>query len=87
MRMTRCVITIPIKRGSLAGEFSKFGQSFVIHQTKITKITTVPAINNLLSDLLIYQTFFCQIFEKAQFTNLSTCQTFLLYGIFRLTIT
>ena len=37
---------------------------------------SVLTINNLLADLVIRQTFFCQMFEKSQFAKLSR----LLYG-------
>ena len=41
----------------------------------------VLVVNNLLADLLIYQTFFCQMLKKSQFTKLSPGHTFPLYGI------
>ena len=47
---------------------------------KLTPSKLVFTINNLLADLLIYQTFFRQIFETSQFTKLFSHQTFLLYG-------
>ena len=50
----------------------------MIRQTKTTKL--VLTIDNLLTDLLIRQTFFHQILEKSQFTKLSTHQTFPLYS-------
>ena len=37
-------------------------------------------VNNLLADLLIRQTFFCQMLEKSQFDKLYPRQTFPLYG-------
>ena len=51
-------------------KFGKFGESSVIHLSKL-----VRTINNLLADLLILQTFFRQRLEKE-----SIRQTFLLYG-------
>ena len=36
----------------------------------IFQIKTIQIINNLLADLLIHQTFFCQMLEKSQFTKL-----------------
>ena len=47
------------------GKFGKFGESFVIRQTKTIQI------NNLLADLLIYQFFFHKMLEKNQFAKLS----------------
>ena len=45
----------------------KFGESYMICQTK----TIQTSYNNLLADLLIHHTFFCQMLEKSPFTNLS----------------
>ena len=53
----------------IAGKFDEFGESFVIHQTKTIKL--ILTINNLLADLLICQTFSCQMLEKSQFAKLS----------------
>ena len=50
------------------GKFGEFGKSFMIHQTKTIQISTTI---KLLADLLIHQTFFCQILEKSQFAKLS----------------
>ena len=63
----------------IAGKFGEFGKSFVIRQTKPSKL--VLTINNLLADLLIRQTFFRQMLETSQFAKFSPHQTFLLYGI------
>ena len=51
------------------GKFDDFGELSVIHQTKTIRL--VLTINNLLADLLIHQTFFCQRLKKSQFTKLS----------------
>ena len=59
------------------GKFGEFGELSAIHQTKL-----VLTINNLLADLLIRQTFFCQMLETSQFAKLFPRQTFPLYGIF-----
>ena len=48
---------------------------------KLKPSKLVLIINNLLADLLIRQTFFCQILENSQFAKLSPRQTFPLYGI------
>ena len=56
-------------------KFGEFGESSVIHQSKL-----VLTIKNLLADLLIRQTFFHQMLEKSQFAKLSPHQTFPLYG-------
>ena len=45
---------------------------------KLSKL--VITINYLLADLLIRQTFFCQMLETSQFAKLSPCQSFSLYG-------
>ena len=37
-------------------------------------------MNNLLADLLIHQTVFCQMLENSQFTKLFPHQTFPLFG-------
>ena len=50
----------------IAGKFGKFGLLSAILPTKL-----ILTINNLLADLLICQTFFCQMFETSQFTKLS----------------
>ena len=50
----------------IAGKFGEFGELSVIHQTKAIQIS-----NNLLADLLIHLTFFCQKLKKNQFTKLS----------------
>ena len=72
---------ITVWRETLAGEnIGKFGESFVICQTK-----TIQIINNLLADLLIHQTFFHQMLKKNQFAKLSPRQIFPLYGSFCLT--
>ena len=63
------------------GKFGEFGESSVIRQTNL-----VLTIDNLLADLLIRQTFFCQMLEKSQFAKLSPCQTFPLYGNNSMTI-
>ena len=48
--------------------------------TKLTPSKLVLAINILLADLLIRQTFFRQILEKSQFTKFPPRQTFPLYN-------
>ena len=48
------------------GKFGEFGELSAIHQNKL-----VLKINNLLTDLLIRQTFVCQMLETSQFTKLS----------------
>ena len=60
-------------------KFGKFGESSVICQTKPPKV--VLTINNPLADVLICQTFLCQMLEKSQFAKLSPHRTFPLYGI------
>ena len=60
------------------GKFGEFNESFMIHQTKPSIL--VLTINNLLTDVLIPQTFFHQMLQKSQFAKLYPCQTFLLYG-------
>ena len=57
------------------GKFGKFGELSAICQTKL-----VLTINNLLADLLIRQTLFCQMLETSQFAKHSPHQTFPLYG-------
>ena len=55
---------------SLAGgKFGEFGELSAIHQTKTIRL--VLQINNLLADLLIHQTFICQMLETSQFAKLS----------------
>ena len=54
----------------------QFGELSAIRQTKL-----VLTINNLLADLLIRQTLFCQMLKKSQFAKLSPRQIFLLYGM------
>ena len=49
------------------GGFGKFGKLSMSRQTKQSKL--VFTINNLLADLLIHQTFFCQMLKE------SICQT------------
>ena len=49
----------------IAGKLGEVGELSVIRQSKL-----VLTINNLLVDLLIRQTFFCQRLEKSQFTKL-----------------
>ena len=58
------------------GKFGEFGELSAIRQTKL-----VLTINNLLADLLIRQTFFCQMLETSQFAKLFSRQTFPLYRI------
>ena len=71
-----------VQRESLVGgKFGEFGKLSMIHQTKPSKL--VLTINNLLADLLICQTFFCQRLEQSQFTKLSPRQTFPLYGMYQ----
>ena len=53
----------------IVGKLRKFSESSVICQTKL-----VLTINNLLSDLLIRQTFFHQMLEKGQFAKLPTAK-------------
>ena len=48
---------------------------------KLKPSKLVLTINNLLADVLIQQTFFRQMLETSEFTKLSPCQTFPLYGI------
>ena len=43
---------------------------------KLKPSKLVPSINNLLADLLIYQTLFRQMLKKSQFAKLSPHQTF-----------
>ena len=49
----------------IVGKFGELGESSVIRLTKL-----VFTINNLLADLLIRLTFFCQMLEKSQFAKL-----------------
>ena len=49
------------------GMFSKFDKLSMIHQPKTIQISILTT-NNLLVDLLICQTFFCQMLEKSKFT-------------------
>ena len=53
-----------------------WGESLANHPwfAKLKPFKLVPTINNLLAELLIHQTFFCQMLK-----NKSICQTFLLY--------
>ena len=51
------------------GKFGEFGELSAIHQTKTIRL--VLQINNLLADLLIHQTFICQMLETSQFAKLS----------------
>ena len=51
------------------GKFGKFGESSMIHQTKTIQISIYN--KHLLADLLIRQTYFCQMLEKSQFVKLS----------------
>ena len=44
------------------GNVGEFGESSVIRQTKTIQISTYH--NNLLADLLIHQTFFCQMLKR-----------------------
>ena len=55
--------------------------------TKLKPSKLVLTINNLLADLLIHQTFFCQMFEKSQFAKLFLHQTFPLYTVANYIIT
>ena len=61
----------------MGGKFGELGELSAIRQTKLVLI-----INNLLADLLIHQTFFCQMLKMSQFAKLSPRQTFLLYGMY-----
>ena len=57
----------------IAGKFGKFGKSSVIRQTKTIQ----------LAELLIRQTFFCQMLEKNQFAKLSrytVCYILYIFG-------
>ena len=54
----------------------KFDESSVSCQTKTIQISTYT-INNLLTDLLIRQTFFHQRLKKSQFAKLSSYTVFL----------
>ena len=58
------------------------GESFadLANHLWFAKLKLVLTIKNLLADLSICQTFFCQILKKSQFTKLSPRQTFPLYG-------
>ena len=49
---------------------------------KLKPSKLVVTIDNPLADLLIRQTFFCQMLEKSKFTKHFPCQTFPLYGNF-----
>ena len=51
------------------GKFGEFGESFVICQTKPSKL--ILTINNLLADPLIRQTFLRQMLKMSHFTKLS----------------
>ena len=55
------------------------GESLANHPcfTKLKPSKLVLTINNLLADLLICQSFFCQMLEKSQFAKLS-CSTVLI---------
>ena len=57
----------------IAGKFggwklSEFGEQSMICQTKTIRFSTYNY--NLLADLLIHQTFFCQMLKKSQFIKL-----------------
>ena len=65
----------------IAGKFGESGESSMTRQTKTIQISTYY-INNLLVDLLLRQTFFCQMLEKSQFAKRSPRQTFPLYSIY-----
>ena len=52
----------------MEGNVDKFGESSMICQTKTIQISTY---NYNLADLLICQTFFYQMLETNQFTNVS----------------
>ena len=66
--------TVTVWREILAGgNVGEFGESSVICQIKPSKLVL---INNLLADLLIRQTFFCQMLETSQFANVSLHQSF-----------
>ena len=62
----------------MGGKFGEFGKSSM--NAKLKPSNLVLTINNLLADLLIRQTFFCQMLKKSQFTQLYPCKTFLQYG-------
>ena len=49
--------------------------------TKLKPSTLVLTINNLLADVLICQTLFCQMLKKSQFPKLYPHQMFPLYSI------
>ena len=70
MATSKCMKYCYSNKYHIAGKFGEFGESFVIRQTKTTQIGTYT-INNLLADLLIRLTFFCQRFKTSQFANLS----------------
>ena len=55
----------------IAGKFGEFGKSSVIRPrfAKLKPSKLVLIINNLLDDLLIRQTFFCQMLKMSQFTK------------------
>ena len=62
-------------RETLAGEtLANLANGPWFAKLKPSKLVLI--INNLLADLLIRQTFFCQMLETSQFVKLSPCQTF-----------
>ena len=63
------------------GNVGEFGESSIIHQTKL-----VLTINNLLVDLLICQIFFLQMLETSQFAKISPHQSFPPYGIYSIAL-
>ena len=56
-------------RAVIVTKFGEFGESFVICQPKLFKL--VLTTNNFIADLLIRQTFFCQMLKKSKFNKLS----------------
>ena len=52
----------------------------MIHQTKTIQII-VLTIDNLLADLLLYQTFFYQMLKKSQSTKLSHYTVYSYYDV------
>ena len=75
--MLQLYIYIPYSRKVWQGKLDKFGKLFVIRQTKL-----VLTIDNLMADLLICQTFFCQMLKTSQFAKLSPRKTSPLYSVY-----
>jgi len=68
-------------RYHIVGKFGKFGESFMIRQTKA--IQTSIYNYNLLAESIHSPNFFCQMLETSKFTKLYPSQTFPLYGIWK----